>query len=113
MMMRSLSATMVVLFVAAIAPGACGNSKAPATNDGGGGAAGSDGGGTDAGPLTGAALEARGFMIGHIVGKVSEGAPPVSGATVAPAAGTASKVDVVYPNATFTGIGTSTSATGI
>jgi hypothetical protein len=62
-------------------------------------------------PLTGADLEARGYMIGHVVGKVAEGAPPIAGATVAPMV--QNKIDIVYPNATFTGVGTSTAPHGI
>jgi hypothetical protein len=61
-------------------------------------------------------LEARGFLIGHVVGKLSEGTPDpagVAGATVV-AAGTASSTfDLIYPNADFSGKGTSTAASGI
>src|SRR5262249_37864803 len=53
------------------------------------------------------------FMIGHIVSKLSMGAMPVAGATVAPQGSAADKVTVIYPNATFTAPGTSTSATGL
>lgn len=59
--------------------------------------------------ITAADLEARGFLIGTVVGKKSEGYPAIAGATVSIGAET---VDIIYPNATFTAPGTSTSATG-
>jgi hypothetical protein len=66
--------------------------------------------------LTADALEARGYLIGHIVGRLSEGTPdpvPVAGATLV-SAGTAGEMfDVVYPNALFTDKGTATSTSGI
>jgi hypothetical protein len=71
---------------------------------------------TDAGAaLTGTEMQARGYLIGHIVGKLSEGAPPVAGATVALPSGSAAagQMDIIYPNATFTGAGTSTAPHGI
>jgi hypothetical protein len=55
------------------------------------------------------ALEARGFLIGHVVGKVSLGAMPVAGAKVA----ATGPFDVVYPAADFKSAGTTTSALGI
>jgi hypothetical protein len=55
-------------------------------------------------------LTTRGFMIGTITGKISEGATPVAGATVTAAA--ASQFDILYPNATFSGNGTSTASHG-
>jgi hypothetical protein len=61
-------------------------------------------------------LEARGFLIGHVVGKLSEGTPDpagVAGVTVV-AGGTAeSAFDVIYPNADFTGKLDKTAASGI
>ena len=54
-------------------------------------------------------LEARGFLIGHVVGKVSLGAMPVAGAKVA----ATGPFDYVYPNADFSGVGTTTSANGL
>jgi hypothetical protein len=63
--------------------------------------------------LTGDDLEARGYLIGHAVGKKSAGAPPIAGATVTVPATVASQLDIIYPNATFTGVGTSTSANGL
>ncbi|HEY7115052.1 MAG TPA: hypothetical protein VH475_00610 [Tepidisphaeraceae bacterium] len=62
-------------------------------------------------PFTGAELEARGYMIGHVVGKVAQGAPPIAGATVAP--GGTAQIDVIYPNADFSGVGNSTAPHGI
>jgi hypothetical protein len=58
-------------------------------------------------------LEARGFLIGHVVGKLSEGPEPagVAGATVMPVG--AAPFDVLYPNATFTATGNATAASGI
>lgn len=55
-------------------------------------------------------LTQRGFMIGSIVSKLSEGAKPVAGAMVTP--GDATRVNVIYPSADFMSVGTSTSATG-
>jgi hypothetical protein len=60
--------------------------------------------------LSAADLEARGFMIGTVVGKLSDGAKPVAGAKVTPMA--ADKVDVYYPNDTFMGKQDTTGATG-
>ncbi|HEV3031907.1 MAG TPA: hypothetical protein VG319_09710 [Polyangia bacterium] len=56
-------------------------------------------------------LEARGFLIGHVVGKLSEGPMPagVAGAMVS----ATGNFDVIYPNATFSGAGTTTAASGI
>jgi hypothetical protein len=62
-------------------------------------------------PLTGDDLEARGFLIGHIVGQVVGTATP-AGVEGAKAAATGA-FDIIYPDATFSGVGTSTSATGI
>ena len=57
-------------------------------------------------------LEKRGFMIGTVVGRLSQGATPVAGATVS--IGTAaSQMDIIYPNDTFTGPGTSTNSSGL
>jgi hypothetical protein len=61
-------------------------------------------------------LEARGFLIGHVVGKLSEGHPDpdgVAGATVVPGGTTASMFDLIYPNADFTAKGSATAASGI
>jgi hypothetical protein len=55
-------------------------------------------------------LTQRGFMVGTVVSKLSQGAMAVPGATVVPA--DATRVNVIYPNADFTGVGTSTSANG-
>jgi hypothetical protein len=58
-------------------------------------------------------LEARGFLIGHVVGPLPpDGSIPagVAGATVT---STATTVDVIYPAADFTSAGTTTSSTGI
>jgi hypothetical protein len=56
-------------------------------------------------------LETRGFLIGHVVDKLSTGPVPagVAGATVV---GTGS-FDVVYPTADFSATGTTTSTNGI
>jgi hypothetical protein len=52
-------------------------------------------------------------MIGTVVGKLSAGAAPVAGAVItASTATTMAKVSIVYPNDTFTGVGTSTAAHG-
>jgi hypothetical protein len=51
-------------------------------------------------------LEARGFLIGHVLDKLSTATTPA-----VMAQGT--NLDVIYPNATFTGKGTVTSASGI
>jgi hypothetical protein len=68
---------------------------------------------TDGGaPLSGSALQARGYMIGNVVGKLSEGAPPVAGATVSVPT-TAAVFDIFYPNDTFSGAQTSTNTSGI
>jgi hypothetical protein len=59
-------------------------------------------------------LEARGFMLGTIVGPLSAGPSPmpVEGASVTIPTDAAAKVDILYPNATFTGAGASTAAHG-
>jgi hypothetical protein len=57
-------------------------------------------------------LETRGFMLGTVIGKLSAGASPVAGATVTPSGTTATKVDILYPNETFSGNGTSTASHG-
>jgi hypothetical protein len=56
-------------------------------------------------------LEARGFLIGHVVDKLSSAPTPagVAGAKVA----AMGPFDVIYPNADFSGTGTTTSASGI
>jgi hypothetical protein len=56
-------------------------------------------------------LEARGFLIGHVVDKLSSAPMPagVAGAKVA----AMGAFDVIYPNADFSGAGTTTAATGI
>jgi hypothetical protein len=61
--------------------------------------------------LTGDDLEARGFLIGHIVGKVVGAAVPdgVEGATVA----ATGSFDVIYPTADFSGAGAKTAKDGI
>jgi hypothetical protein len=58
-------------------------------------------------------LETRGFLIGHVVGKLSEAPEPagVAGATVMPVA--PGPFDVIYPNATFSATGDATAASGI
>jgi hypothetical protein len=56
-------------------------------------------------------LESRGFIVGTIAGKASQGNLPVSGATVA-AVSSETRLNIVYPNATFTGVGTATAAHG-
>jgi hypothetical protein len=61
-------------------------------------------------------LETRGFLIGHVVGKLSEGHPDpegVAGATVVPGGTSATTFDLIYPNADFSGKGTATAAGGI
>jgi len=71
-------------------------------------------GATDAGAaVTGDQMQARGYMIGHVVGKLSEGAPPVAGATVTVPSTVQNQIDIIYPNATFSGAGTSTASHGI
>jgi hypothetical protein len=57
-------------------------------------------------------LETRGFLIGHVVGAVVGDAVPaaVAGATVST---TADGLDVIYPNADFSGTGTSTGPDGL
>ncbi len=57
-------------------------------------------------------LETRGFMIGTVVGKVSAGAAPVAGAVITTSAANLARASIVYPNADFTGVGTSTAAHG-
>jgi hypothetical protein len=58
-------------------------------------------------------LEARGFLIGHVVDKLSSAPMPagVAGAKVATPSSTG--FDVIYPTADFSGAGMATSATGI
>jgi len=53
------------------------------------------------------ALTARGFMIGTVVSKLSEGAKPIAGATVTTGD---TRVNIIYPNADFSGVGQSTAA---
>jgi hypothetical protein len=66
---------------------------------------------TDAGAaLSGDDMQARGWMLGHIVGKLSEGAPPLAGATVSVPGGV---FDIIYPNDTFSGAQASTNSQGI
>jgi hypothetical protein len=69
----------------------------------------------DAGAVTlsGDQLEARGYMIGHVTGKLSTGAMPVAGATITAAGAAAGQVDIIYPNATFNGAGAATASHGI
>jgi hypothetical protein len=57
-------------------------------------------------------LESRGFILGTIAGKTSQGSAPVAGATVSPAP-SETRFNIVYPNATFTGGGTATAAHGM
>jgi hypothetical protein len=56
-------------------------------------------------------LETRGFLIGYVVGKPSEGTfpPPVAGVTVS----AMGNFDVLYPSADFSATGTATSTSGI
>ena len=54
-------------------------------------------------------LETRGFLIGHVVGKLSEGTPPITGATVA----AMGEFKVIYPNDDFSGVGTATASQGL
>ncbi len=56
-------------------------------------------------------LESRGFVLGTITGKASQGGAPVAGATVS-VVPTETRFNIVYPNATFTGVGTATAAHG-
>jgi hypothetical protein len=66
--------------------------------------------------LTADELEARGYLIGHVVGKVSEGNPdpiPVAGATVTSSSTTTEPFELLYPNADFTAKGTATAADGL
>ena len=61
-------------------------------------------------------LETRGFLIGHVVGKLSEGHPDpggVIGATVTPGGTAAASFDLIYPDATVSEKGTATAASGI
>ncbi|MDB4980453.1 MAG: hypothetical protein JWM82_1205, partial [Myxococcales bacterium] len=59
-------------------------------------------------------LEARGFLIGHVLDKLSTATTPAGPAGVAGATVTAQGAfDVIYPNATFTGKGTATAASGL
>jgi hypothetical protein len=56
-------------------------------------------------PLTSDELQARGYLIGHVVGKLSEGTPdplPVAGAMVTSSATGAVPFEVLYPNADLT-----------
>lgn len=55
-------------------------------------------------------LTQRGFMVATVLPKASQGVTPVAGAMLVPA--DATRVNVIYPNADFTGVGTSTSANG-
>lgn len=55
--------------------------------------------------LTAEELEARGYLIGHVVGRLSEGTPdplPVAGATVTSSGTTAPPYELLYPNADLT-----------
>jgi hypothetical protein len=55
--------------------------------------------------LTAEELETRGYLIGHVVGRLSEGTPdplPVAGATVTSSGTTAPPYELLYPNADFT-----------
>ena len=54
-------------------------------------------------------LETRGFMLASIVGKLSEGAMPVAGATITT---NDTRTNIIYPNADFSGVGTSTAVHG-
>src|SRR6266700_2673322 len=54
-------------------------------------------------------LETRGFMLGTVVNKGSEGAMPVAGAKVTT---NDSRVTIIYPSADFMSVGTSTAAHG-
>jgi hypothetical protein len=54
-------------------------------------------------------LETRGFMLGTVINKVSEGGMPVMGAMVTT---TDTRATILYPNADFSGVGTSTAAHG-
>jgi hypothetical protein len=54
-------------------------------------------------------LETRGFLIGHVVGKLSEGTPPIAGATVA----ATGDFKIIYPNDDFSGVGTATASQGL
>ena len=56
-------------------------------------------------------LESRGFILGTIAGKASQGNAPVAGATVS-VASSETRFNIVYPNAAFTGVGTATAAHG-
>jgi hypothetical protein len=67
----------------------------------------------DAGTITGDQMEARGYMIGHVTGKMSAGAPAVAGATVAAGGTAAAAVTILYPNETFNGLGAATSSKGL
>jgi hypothetical protein len=59
-------------------------------------------------------LEKRGFLIGHVLGRLSSATTPAGPAGVAGATVTATgDFDVIYPTADFTGKGDKTSATGI
>ncbi len=59
-------------------------------------------------------LETRGFLIGHVLDKLSTATTPAGPAGVAGATVMAQGMfDVVYPKADFSGVGTSTSSNGI
>jgi hypothetical protein len=57
-------------------------------------------------------LTVRGFMLGTITDKLSVGATPVAGASVSVAPAAAALIDIVYPNADFSGAGTTTASHG-
>ena len=59
--------------------------------------------------ITPGTLTARGFMIGTVVTKLSQGATPVMGATVTT---TDTRVNILYPSADFMSVGTSTASHG-
>ena len=52
-------------------------------------------------------LEARGFMLATVVGKVSESTPPVAGAMITT---NDMRTNIIYPNADFTGVSTTGTA---
>jgi hypothetical protein len=66
-------------------------------------------------PLTGDELQSRGYLIGHVVGKLEGAADPlpVAGATVTTSATGAVPFEVLYPNATFTAKASVTGPDGI
>ena len=59
------------------------------------------------------ALEARGFLIGHIVGPVNADGSVPDGVAGAKVAATGTTFDVVYPSADFRSAGATTSTSGI